>query len=268
MLMGRKRINQSVEYYVTGIGYCVGGQIDAARIQAHKAGQLRSDIWNEFGSLKAWGMKADALYKAFQVSHPPSDYGIDFKQWQQTFNRVIDDIHACQDAAKSWVIRKIYSSFSQDGFRDELVKSLNTKEWMDYPLLHRWMRDAYRRGHTKVNHQICVGTGNGAKVSRVSRNGTLLGFRNGDSFFTFDGVVLQADCNAARNIEARFDDPEMTCYMKHSDVRRVLIHRTASFLAAMGLTLLQAVSLNWLDAKHLQGKKARIGTGKSRSQGA
>jgi hypothetical protein len=482
MLMGRKRINQSVQYCVTGIGYCVGGQIDAARIQAHKAGKLRSDIWNEFGSLKAWGMKADALYKAFQVKHPPSDYGLDFKQWQQTFNRVIDDIHATQEAAKSWVIRKIYRTFSKDGFRSELVKSLNTLEWMDYPLIHRWMRSAMGRGHSWVNNQICIGTGNGAKVSRVSRNvvaiefcgapinqrryekirllfkvgrvtpkgnlriifrsetgavelhyprlggrvepvgvgaigldkgfteaftdskgdvygdgigkvmnratakrhkrgqarnrlwqlaqkkphihrcnlgrkrwtefesrkkrqltvmvragvnqifnrystaivedlstqikskkqapsrnrklsewckgtlqtalleishrrqssvmvvnaaytsqmdsrnGTLLGFRNGDSFFTFDGVVIGADCNAARNIEARFDDPEITCYMKHSDVRQVLIHRTASFLAAMGLTLQQAVYLNLLDPKHLRGEKARLGKGKSRSQ--
>lgn len=479
--MARKRVNKSVEYYVTGIGLCVGGQIDAARKQAHKAQALRSDIWNEFGSLKAWGMKADDLYKDFQAKHSPMSYGLDFKQWQQTFNRVIDDIHACQEAAKSWVVRKIYCTFSEEGFRDELVKSLWTLEWMDYPLIHRWMRDAYHRGHSWVDHQICVGSGNGAKLSYVSRNvvaveicgdlmgknryekirllfkvgrvtpkgnlriifrdetgavelhyskrvqrteptgtgtvgldkgfteaftdangsvygdgigkvmnratakrhkrgkarnrlwhlaqkkphihrcnlgkkhwtefenrkkrqltvmvrtgvnqvfeqynavitedlsaqikskkqakannrklsewckgtlqtaleeishrrkssvmvvnaaytsqvdsrnGTIIGFRNGDSFFTFDGVVLHADCNAASNIEARKDDKDITRYMKHSDVHRVLIRRTASFLAAMSLTLQDAVNRGWLDPKHLQGKKAKTGKGKSRS---
>jgi hypothetical protein len=480
--MPRKRVNKLYEYYVTGIGYCVGSQIEAAFSQAVKAGALRSDIWNEFGSLKAWGMKADALYKAFQAKYPPCSYGLDFKQWQQTFNRVIDDIHACQEAAKSWVVRKIYRTFSKEGFRDELVKSLDTLEWMDYPLIHRWMRAAYRRGHSWVDNQICVGTGNGAKVTRLSRNvvavefngdladrnryqkirllfkvgrvtpkgnlriifrddtgavelhypklvrrqqatgvgtigldkgftesftdnngvtygdgigkvmnratksrhqrglkrnklwqlaqkkphihrcnlgkkrwtafenrkkrqlttmvrtgvnqiferyataitedlssqikgkkqakaknrqlsewckgtlqqaleeishrrtssvmvvnaaytsqvdsrnGTLLGFRKGDSFFTFDGVVLQADCNAASNIKTRQDDKDITRFMKHGDVQRVLMNRTVSFLATMDLTVQDAICLGWLDPKHLRGTSARVGMGKSRSQ--
>ena len=479
--MARKRVDKSVEYYVTRIGYCVGGQVDKGLKQARKAQSLRSDIWNKFGSLQAWSMKADELYKDFQSIHPPASYDLDFKQWQQTFNRVIDDIHACQKAARTWVIRKIYRTFSAEGFRDELVKSLNTLEWMDYPLIHRWVRDAYRRGHTWVDNQICVGTGNGATLKRVSRNvvavefngdltkknryekicllfkvgrvtpkgnlriifrdetgtvelhypklvkrqnpqrtgavgldkgyteaftdpsgttygdgigkvmnratnkrhrrgrarnrlwqlaqrkphihrcnlgkkrwveyeqrkkrqlttmvrtgvnqvfnryetaivedlsaqikgkkqaksrnrklsewckgtlqtaleeisyrrqssvvvvnaaytsqvdsrnGTLLGFRNGDSFFTFDGVVLQADRNAAKNVETRLDDKDITTYMKHGDVHRVLMNRTASFLAAMGFTLQDAVDRRWLDPKHLQGKTARLGMGKSRS---
>lgn len=470
--MPRKRIKQSTEYYVTGIGYCVGGQIEAARSQARKTRSLRSEIWNEFGSLAAWGRKSDALYKAFQASHPPSSYALDFKQWQQTFNRAIEDIHACQEAAKSWVIRKIYRIFSPDGFRNELVKSLDSLEWMDYPLIHRWMRNAYRRGHSWLDNQICVGTGNGAKLTRVSRNvvavefcgekagatryekirllfkvgrvtpkgnlriifrddtgavelhypklvrrtqatgvgaigldkgfteaftdekgvsygegigkvmrsativrhqrgrarnrlwqlaqtkphihrcnlgkkrwterenrkkrqlttivrtgvnqifeqyataitedlsglikgkkqaksknrslsewckgtlqtaleeisyrrtsevmvvnaaytsqvdsrnGTLLGRRCGDSFFTFDGVVLQADGNAARNIKARSDDKEISRFMKHRDVHRVLMKRTASFLAAMDLTVTEAISLCWLDPKHWHGTSA------------
>lgn len=83
----------------------------------------------------------------------------------------------------------------------------------------------------------------------------------GISFFTFDGVVLQADRNAASNIAARKDDKDITTYMRHGDVQRVLIGRTASFLAAMGLTLQDAIYRRWLDPKHLQGQKARIGTG-------
>jgi len=40
-----------------------------------------------------------------------------------------------------------------------------------------------------------------------SRNGCLLGTRQGDQFHCFDGVVLQADQNAARNVLARLSDP-------------------------------------------------------------
>jgi transposase len=137
--------------------------------------------------------------------------------------------------------------------------------------LSEWCKGTLQTALDEISHrcQSSVMVVNAAYTSQMdSRNGTLLGFRSWDSFFTFDGVVLQADCNAARNIEARYDDPEITRYMKHSDVRRVLMSRTASFLAVMGLTLQDAVNRNWLDPKHLQEKKARNGTGKSRSQGA
>jgi hypothetical protein len=179
--MVRKRINAKTEYAVTRIGYCVGGDVEKARVMAHRAGLLRSDIWNKYGSLKCWGIPHQQLYKEFQKTNPPSYYQLDQKQWQKTFERVIDDIHAVQEAAKVVVIRKICQQFKPvpdnqgkqikpSSFREELIKSLNTTEWLNYPLLHRWMRDTYHRGHSYVNNQICVGISNGAKVKRVSRN--------------------------------------------------------------------------------------------------
>ncbi|NEQ85949.1 MAG: transposase, partial [Moorea sp. SIO2I5] len=60
-----------------------------------------------------------------------------------------------------------------------------------------------------------------------SRNGTLLGKRTGDNFTGFDGVVLQADHNAAKNILARGTDFEITRYMSKTEVQAVLLRRTA-----------------------------------------
>ena len=37
--MARKRINHKTEYAVTRIGYCVGGDVEKARIMAQRAGQ-------------------------------------------------------------------------------------------------------------------------------------------------------------------------------------------------------------------------------------
>ncbi|NEO80227.1 zinc ribbon domain-containing protein [Moorena sp. SIO4G3] len=83
-----------------------------------------------------------------------------------------------------------------------------------------------------------------------SVTGTLLGQRSGDSFTRFDGVVLQADHNAAKNILARGTDKEITRYMSKTEVQAVLLRRTARFLKGMGLSLLDAVELGWLDCKH------------------
>ena len=488
--MARKQIDKKTEYVVTRIGHAVSGDLEQARKMAFRAGKLRSDIWNKFGALKAWGVNSDKLYKDFQKTNPPAIYGLDFKQWQQTFNRVIDDIHACQEAAKTEVISKIYSKFKPEkdskgkpvektSFRKELVRALKTTEWMDYPLIHRWVRKAYHRGHSWTNNQICVGIKNGATVKRLSRNvvrvvisgdriagkknkyqklfldfkvgrqtpsgnfqiifddvtgkcalhfprilkrqenkstksigldkgyteaftdsngvaygegigrvmttatrkrhlrgqarnrlwqiakipgkshihkcnlgkkrhnrieqrkrqtlktmiragvnqifnqysqaitedlsffvkgkkqaksvnrklsewckkelqaalseigyrrqslvvvinaaytsqvdhrfGVLLGIREYDRFFTFDGVVLQADCNAARNIEARHEDQDITRYMKSDDVRKLLIKRTVSFLAERGLTLKDAIDRGWFNPKHLIRKIGKEG---------
>ncbi|NEO92667.1 MAG: transposase, partial [Moorea sp. SIO3G5] len=65
-----------------------------------------------------------------------------------------------------------------------------------------------------------------------SRNGTLLGHRTGDNFTGYDGVVLQADHNAALNILARGTDKDITRYMSRGEVQAVLLRRTARYLSA------------------------------------
>ncbi|MBR8838281.1 MAG: addiction module component, partial [Stigonema ocellatum SAG 48.90 = DSM 106950] len=62
-----------------------------------------------------------------------------------------------------------------------------------------------------------------------SRHGILLGVRTGDKFTCFDGVVLQSDTNAADNVEARMSDDEITRFMKHTDVKQILLQRTQKF---------------------------------------
>jgi len=59
-----------------------------------------------------------------------------------------------------------------------------------------------------------------------SRNGCLLGKRCGDSFYCFDGVVLQADENAALNVLARLRDPEIDRWTPFTQVKSILLERT------------------------------------------
>lgn len=83
-----------------------------------------------------------------------------------------------------------------------------------------------------------------------NRNGTLLGRRCRDQFFTFDGVVFHADHNAAMSVKHRVTDEVITRFMPYTEVQAVLLERTARFLSAMGLTLQDAVDRGWLDVKH------------------
>ena len=91
-----------------------------------------------------------------------------------------------------------------------------------------------------------------------SRNGTLLGKRTGDNFTGFDGVVLQADCNAAKNILARGTDQEIPRYMNKTEVQAVLLRRTARFLKGMGLSLLDAVELGWIKLSRRVASTTRL----------
>lgn len=61
-----------------------------------------------------------------------------------------------------------------------------------------------------------------------SRYDILLGERNGDWFYCFDGVVLPADQNqnAARTILRRKGDKEITLYTPYKEVKRILEART------------------------------------------
>ena len=58
-----------------------------------------------------------------------------------------------------------------------------------------------------------------------SRTGLLQGRRAGDKFYGIDGVVLDADTNAARNILQRLYDPEIDRYTPHREVKRLLLDR-------------------------------------------
>ena len=68
---------------------------------------------------------------------------------------------------------------------------------------------------------------NPAYTSQIdSRTGLLQGTRRRDRFYCLDGVVLDADANAACNILARLCDDEITLYMPYREVKALLAERT------------------------------------------
>lgn len=76
-------------------------------------------------------------------------------------------IHAQQEAAKTFIIRKIYQKYSDPEERKKLIKLLKedptANNW-----LHRHFRKQYLRGHTYLQNQV-VYQKNGYKATRISR---------------------------------------------------------------------------------------------------
>ena len=71
---------------------------------------------------------------------------------------------------------------------------------------------------------------NAAYTSQMdSRYGVLLGQRNGKKFNCYDGVVMDAEVNAARNVLARKDEREIGLYIPYQEVKGILLRRTERY---------------------------------------
>ena len=62
------------EYCLTRIIY--GDRINKVKIDkvkelAIRSGKLRQDLWNQYGSLKAWGISRNVIAKEFKKTNPP-----------------------------------------------------------------------------------------------------------------------------------------------------------------------------------------------------
>lgn len=66
----------------------------------------------------------------------------------------------------------VWEDIPETSFRHELIKALNSSysEWYKYPLLSRWIRQYYQRGHTHVNNQIVINGTSSYMKSKIEHN--------------------------------------------------------------------------------------------------
>lgn len=118
--------------------------------------------------------------------------------------------------------------------------------------LNQWIKGELQLSLEEVGQLTgsTVKTVNPAYTSQTDHlTGTLLGSRNGDCFYRYNGDVLQSDYNAANVIARRGTDPEITRYMKYRDVKLVLLHRTVRYLHSNGYSVSYALEQGWLSTK-------------------
>lgn len=118
-------------------------------------GALRSDLWNEYGSLKAWGIHKYEIDKTLRTNR--SKYAVPAKVWEATLMDVVDDIHLAQASCIEKVLKHFgqsYCSFAKH--KSFLQETLESREWMNHPKLSQVVRKYWYRGHTAVSNQIVI----------------------------------------------------------------------------------------------------------------
>ena len=122
---------------------------------ASRLGKLRSDLWNEYGSLKAWGVSKFDIDKQLR---PGNDiYQLPAKLWDSTLYDVIDNIHLVQAACIEKVMKALGQSYqSFQAKKGVLQLTLESREWLNHPKLCTLVRKYWYRGHTKVSNQIVL----------------------------------------------------------------------------------------------------------------
>ncbi len=120
-----------------------------------RLGSLRCDLWNEYGSLKAWGTTEYDIDKVLRPNN--SKYGLPAKLWESTLYDVIGDIHTVQASCIEKVLLCLglrYEKFTDKKSVAQHV--LESRDWMNHPKLRTLVRKFWYRGHTKVANQIVV----------------------------------------------------------------------------------------------------------------
>jgi len=144
------------------------------------------------------------------------------RQNQKVKSQVKDKIckatHAVVDKASVLAVEDLTAPIASRKFGKNVTRRLSA--WTKGVIANALDTISHRRGSSVI-------LVNSAYTSQMdSRYGILDGKRNGDSFNCFDGVVLQADENAAQNVRARLSDPEIDRWMPYQKVKSILLERT------------------------------------------
>ena len=138
---------------------------------------------------------------------------------QSTVSTIVHTaVNAVVDKASVIIAEDLTSPISGKKFSKNVTRRLSA--WTKGVIAQAIENVSRRRGSTVIHV-------NAAYTSQMdSRNGSLSGKRSGDKFYCADGVVLQADVNAARNVLARSQDPEISLWTPYQQVKSILLKRT------------------------------------------
>jgi IS605 OrfB family transposase len=123
---------------------------------ARRLGILRSEVWNEYGSLKGVGVEDRKIRNLWKKEK--RSFEVQGKLWRETLRDVVGNITASREAAKEKVRKAIHRREHNKEAQKVLYIALKADTWTTDPFLRRQMRKHFKHGHTKVRNQIVLDT--------------------------------------------------------------------------------------------------------------
>ncbi len=203
------------ERHGEGLGDLLSQESDARKVKGQRRNKLR-DL-EEKHRAKGHTRKADHI-RQHNLGHRKRD------RRRTRHHRQVRD-HLCQAAHA--VVDKAGTIACED--LSASMKSTKVRHRDTNRRLNGWVKGVMADTLTSISRRrgSALALVNPAYTSQIdSRTGLLQGTRRWDRFYCLDGVVLDADANAACNILARLYDEEITLYMPYRDVRALLAERT------------------------------------------
>ncbi|CAK0761305.1 transposase [Gammaproteobacteria bacterium] len=204
-------VDSDGEHHGKGLGELLSTESDALKSKNQRRAKLRAIAENTRNNRKRQHILKHNLGRKKKQRHARIIKA-------QIRDKVYQAVHAVVDKASVIVAEDLTAQMSGKNFGRNVNRRL--ANWTKGIIAEAIENVSQRRGSTLV-------LVNPAYTSQMdSRSGCLLGSRKGDQFHCFDGVVLQADENAARNVLARLHDPGIDRWTPFKKVKSILLERT------------------------------------------
>ena len=127
--------------------------------QAKQLGQIRSEIWHGYGSIKGVSIKSDRKIRDLWLKEKRK-FKVSANAWKETLRDSFGDIKANQESAKEKVRKVLYKAISADDKRIGFYNKLKSDAWMSENYLRRLMRQYWKHGRNHTENQIVVRSDN------------------------------------------------------------------------------------------------------------
>jgi len=135
------------------------GKYDALKAQADLLGNLRSEVWQRFGSIAGIDIK-DRAIRDLWLEQKRDFSPLNATAWKETLRDSIANIAVNREAAKVNARSSIRRHTSDKVQQKRLYTLLKSDKWQSDKYLTRIMRKHCHRGHNRTHNQIIVRSDN------------------------------------------------------------------------------------------------------------
>lgn len=130
------------------------GKYEALFEQAERLGNIRTEVWQRYGSIGGVGIKDRTIRNAWIKEDKQFD--VLANPWKMTLLDAMNDIKMNCEAAKVKAKQAIRRHTKNKAGQKRLFGLLKYDKWIDDPYLSRIMRKYWKRGHNHTDNQIIV----------------------------------------------------------------------------------------------------------------